>query len=77
MNDLKFIHRKIIAFRNERSWAQFHDPKNLAEEELENIKHEIANIFIFLTKMYDPTQVIELLRKKRDLKSLEQRLYSG
>ncbi len=31
MNDLKSIQQKIIAFRNERDWAQFHDPKNLAE----------------------------------------------
>ncbi len=27
-NDIK---QKIISFRNERDWAQFHDPKNLAE----------------------------------------------
>ena len=31
MNALKIILQKIIAFRNERDWAQFHDPKNLAE----------------------------------------------
>ena len=31
MPDLENIQRKIIAFRNERDWAQFHDPKNLAE----------------------------------------------
>ncbi len=31
MTDLESILRKIIAFRNERDWAQFHDPKNLAE----------------------------------------------
>ena len=31
MNDLKLIQQKILAFRNERDWAQFHDPKNLAE----------------------------------------------
>ncbi len=29
--DLETIQKKIIAFRNERDWAQFHDPKNLAE----------------------------------------------
>jgi len=29
--DLNDIQQKIIAFRNERDWAQFHDPKNLAE----------------------------------------------
>lgn len=31
MADLKSIQNKIISFRNERDWAQFHDPKNLAE----------------------------------------------
>jgi NTP pyrophosphatase (non-canonical NTP hydrolase) len=31
MNDLISIQRKILEFRNERDWAQFHDPKNLAE----------------------------------------------
>jgi dCTP diphosphatase len=29
--DLKSIQQKILAFRNARDWAQFHDPKNLAE----------------------------------------------
>ncbi len=28
---LDSIQKKIISFRNERDWAQFHDPKNLAE----------------------------------------------
>ncbi len=31
MSDLESIQKKIISFRNERDWAQFHDPKNLAE----------------------------------------------
>ena len=31
MSDLSFLQKKIISFRNERDWAQFHDPKNLAE----------------------------------------------
>ncbi len=31
MADLASIQQKITAFRNERDWAQFHDPKNLAE----------------------------------------------
>ena len=75
MSDLTQIRQKILAFRNERDWAQFHDPKNLAEavsieagellenflwktteqsrklaeEELKNVKEELADIFIFLT----------------------------
>ncbi len=31
MADLETIQKKILSFRNERHWAQFHDPKNLAE----------------------------------------------
>ena len=31
MADFQSIQKKIIAFRDERDWAQFHDPKNLAE----------------------------------------------
>ena len=31
MVDLAAIQKKIISFRDERDWAQFHDPKNLAE----------------------------------------------
>ena len=31
MADLESIRKKILSFRNERDWAQFHDPKNLAE----------------------------------------------
>ena len=31
MADLEAIQKKIISFRTERDWAQFHDPKNLAE----------------------------------------------
>jgi NTP pyrophosphatase (non-canonical NTP hydrolase) len=31
MVDLAAIQKKIISFRNDRDWSQFHDPKNLAE----------------------------------------------
>ncbi len=31
MSDLEAVQKKIISFRNERDWAQFHDPKNFAE----------------------------------------------
>ncbi len=31
MSALRDIQKKILSFRNERDWAQFHDPKNLAE----------------------------------------------
>jgi NTP pyrophosphatase (non-canonical NTP hydrolase) len=29
--DFNDIRQMVISFRNERDWAQFHDPKNLAE----------------------------------------------
>jgi len=31
MSDRMSIQKKVIEFRNARDWAQFHDPKNLAE----------------------------------------------
>jgi hypothetical protein len=31
MSDLDTIQKKILSFRNERDWAHFHDPTNLAE----------------------------------------------
>ena len=31
MADLETIQKKILSFLIERDWAQFHDPKNLAE----------------------------------------------
>jgi NTP pyrophosphatase (non-canonical NTP hydrolase) len=83
MNDLASIQNKILDFRNARDWAQFHDPKNLAEaisieagellqnylwknieqsknlteEELSNVKHEIADIFIFLTYLCEEYKI--------------------
>jgi len=32
MADLESIRQKILGFRNERDWAQFHDPKNLMRQ---------------------------------------------
>src|SRR3990172_5468289 len=92
MADLASIQRKVMEFRNARDWAQFHDPKNLAEAlsieagellenflwktteqsrnltngELANVKHEIADIFIFLTYLceeYDINLLHEVERK--------------
>ena len=30
MNNWKFLQKKLIEFRNERDWEQFHNPKDLA-----------------------------------------------
>ncbi len=88
MKELRAIQKKIIDFRNARDWAQFHDPKNLAEalsieagellenflwktteqsknltdKELANVKHEIADIFIFLTYLCEAYK-IDLLKE--------------
>jgi NTP pyrophosphatase (non-canonical NTP hydrolase) len=73
--DLKSITEKIIQFRDNRDWAQYHDPKNLSQalsieaaelqeiflwktsdesrdlnhDEIERVKEELADIFIYLT----------------------------
>lgn len=88
MADLASVQKRIIAFRNERDWAQFHDPKNLAEalsieagellenflwkrteqsrnlspEELQNVKEELADIFVYLTYLCDEYR-IDLLQE--------------
>ncbi len=31
MAEFSSVQQKIISYRNERDWAQFHDPKSLAE----------------------------------------------
>ena len=72
---LDAVVKKIIEFRDERDWSQFHSPKNLAEAinieaselleiflwmtteqskelgkaEIQKVKNEIADIFIFST----------------------------
>ena len=74
-NDLKSITEKIIRFRDDRDWAQYHDPKNLSQalgieaselqeiflwksseqsrdlsqDDIERVKEEVADIFIYLT----------------------------
>jgi NTP pyrophosphatase (non-canonical NTP hydrolase) len=72
---LDSIVKKILEFRDERDWSQFHSPKNLAEAinieaaelleiflwmtteqsrrldklEIQHVKNELADIFIFST----------------------------
>lgn len=70
MNDIRKLIQKLNAFRDERDWRQFHNPKDLAislsleaaelledfqwktseqaiEENLENIKEELADVMIY------------------------------
>ena len=47
-DDLKSITEKIIEFRDERNWAQYHDPKNLSEA-LGIEAAELQEIFLWKT----------------------------
>jgi NTP pyrophosphatase (non-canonical NTP hydrolase) len=97
MADLKSIQKKILDFRNARDWAQFHDPKNLAEalsieagellenylwktteqsrnlatEELNNVKEELADIFIFLTYLSEEYKINLLTEVEKKIKKNE------
>ncbi len=48
-NDLKSIIGKIIAFRDARDWAQYHDPKNLSMA-LSIEAAELQEIFLWKTR---------------------------
>ena len=45
---LESIRRAILAFRDERDWAQFHDPKNLAQG-LAIEAAELQEVFLWKT----------------------------
>ena len=47
-DDLKSIAEKIIKFRDERNWAQYHDPKNLSQA-LGIEAAELQEIFLWKT----------------------------
>ena len=47
-DDLKSITEKIIQFRDERNWAQYHDPKNLSQA-LGIEAAELQEIFLWKT----------------------------
>jgi len=48
-SDLKSITEKIIAFRDDRDWAQYHDPKNLSQA-LSIEAAELQEIFLWKTR---------------------------
>ncbi|QGV09897.1 nucleotide pyrophosphohydrolase [Bacillus cereus] len=86
---MKNVYEKIIEFRDQRNWKQYHDEKDLAisisleanellenfqwkssEEALatsrQNIKEEMADVFIYLIQMADKMDVNleeEVIRK--------------
>ncbi len=65
MADLVSIHQKIIAFRNERDWAQFHDPKNLAEA-LSIESGELLENFLWKTTEQSRNLSIEELKNVKE-----------
>lgn len=89
MRIMKNVYEKIMEFRDQRNWKQYHDEKDLAisisleanellenfqwkssEEALatsrQNIKEEMADVFIYLIQMADKMDVNleeEVIRK--------------
>jgi NTP pyrophosphatase (non-canonical NTP hydrolase) len=61
MADLDSIQKKIISFRNERDWAQFHDSKNLAEA-LSIEAGEFLEAFLWKTTEQSRNHTAEELR---------------
>jgi NTP pyrophosphatase (non-canonical NTP hydrolase) len=64
MTDLENLTRALVAFRDEREWAQFHDSKNLAAA----IAIEAAEVNeLFLWKNGDEAEAVDLNRLKEEL----------
>ena len=67
---LESIRRAIIAFRDERDWAQFHDPKNLAQG-LAIEAAELQEVFLWKTtdecKRLDPEDVARVREEVADV----------
>ena len=49
ISELEKLKEKILKFRNERDWAQYHDPKNLAEA-ISIEASELLENFLWKTK---------------------------
>lgn len=72
---MKDLIEKVIKFRDERNWKQFHTPENLSKSivleaaellenfqwnndyNLENVKEELADIFIYSILLADQLKV--------------------
>jgi NTP pyrophosphatase (non-canonical NTP hydrolase) len=65
MVDLEAIQKKIISFRNERDWAQFHDPKNLAEA-LSIEAGELLENFLWKTTEQSRNLTVEELKNVKE-----------
>ena len=65
MADFESIQKKILSFRNERDWAQFHDPKNLAEA-LSIEAGELLENFLWKTTEQSRNLTAEELRSVKE-----------
>jgi NTP pyrophosphatase (non-canonical NTP hydrolase) len=65
MTELTAIQKKILDFRNARDWAQFHDPKNLAEA-LSIEAGELLENFLWKTTDQSRKLSTEELRKVKE-----------
>ena len=65
MSDLKKIQQRILDFRNEREWAQFHDPKNLAEA-LSIEAGELLENFLWKTTEQSRNLTVEELKNVKE-----------
>jgi len=65
MLDLASIQQKIIVFRNERDWTQFHDPKNLAEA-LSIEAGELLENFLLKTTGHSRNFIAEELKNVKE-----------
>ena len=78
MSEIKRLTDMVVAFRDERDWQQFHNPKDLAlslsleaseeaiEKNLENIKDELADIVIYALLFANETGIdlVEAIEQK-------------
>lgn len=61
MSDLKLLQQKLIEFRDERDWGQFHNPKDLAIA-LSAEAGELLEVFLWKSaEQADPEKVKEEL----------------
>jgi NTP pyrophosphatase (non-canonical NTP hydrolase) len=65
MPDLAKIQQKILDFRNARDWAQFHDPKNLAEA-LSIEAGELLENFLWKTTEQSRNLTLEELKNVKE-----------
>ena len=64
MNDIKQITKKLIKFRNERDWEQFHNPKDLALA----INIESSELLeVFLWKKHEEAKIEKVKEELADI----------